>query len=381
MRPKILLSLLFALSGMTGIIAGSDTEHIEAEGVGLGANKSESVIAAKRDAIEKGIGVILLSQTEIENFQLKRDQVITKTMGAIKSFEILEQAPEADGLIKTRIKAVISRATMHEDLAAFQILLESMDKPKVMVIIKENNIGNEEPTNRASENAIISFLKDPYEFDIVDPSVAASIRSSNKKMAQLAGDHSAAASIGAQNGAEVIITGDAVGRVAKKLSKNLGGMKSVQADVTIRAINCASGRIIATGNAHGAKVHISPNTAGVQAITQASTKAAKKLLDAIIKDWNNQLNNGMPLSVSINGVNSFSAKSSVIQALQTIPGVSTIRERGWDSQSQILTADVQYMGNANGFCTKTDGFKVQKGGNFRITGVQGTRVSLSLQAH
>jgi len=39
-----------------------------AEGSGEGANAEEALIAAKRNAIEKGIGTILLSQTEIENF-------------------------------------------------------------------------------------------------------------------------------------------------------------------------------------------------------------------------------------------------------------------------------------------------------------------------
>ena len=164
---------------------------------------------------------------------------------------------------------------MHGDLAAFHILLESMEKPKVMVIIKENNIGNEEPTNRAAETAIIKFLKSPYDFEIVDPSIVASIRTSEKKMASLAGDAAAAAQIGTMHGAEVVITGNAVSRVAENISYNLGGMKSVQADVTLRAINCTTGRIIASGDAHGARVHISPNTAGTMAINAAPKKAAK----------------------------------------------------------------------------------------------------------
>ncbi len=381
MRTKFLLAMLLLLPVFTPVIS-AEGDGIVSEGIGLGANDAEALLAAKRDAVEKGIGVILLSQTEIENFQLKRDQVITKTMGAIKSFEILEKSTEADGLISTRIEAVLSKSTMNEDLAAFQILLESMDKPKVMVLVKESNVGNDQPTNRASENAIITFLKDPYGFELIDPSVAQSIRSSEEKMAQIAGDPSAAAAIGAQHGAEVIITGDGVGRVAEGLSHNLGGMKSVQADVTLRAINCTSGRIIATGIGHGAKVHISPNTAGTQALSQAAQKATKKLLDAIMKDWNDQINNGVPLAVSIKGVHSFRTKSDVIQTLQQIPGVAAIRERGWDSQSQILSADIQYKGNADGFCLKTDGFKMgQGGGSFMITGVKGMRVSISLQAN
>ncbi len=360
---------------------GNQGEDIVVEGLGRGANEAEALMAAKRDAVEKGIGTVLLSQTEVENFMMKRDMIITKTMGAVKKYDVISKTKAADGVHEIRIKAVLSRSTMHSDLAAFHILLESMDKPKVMVIIKENNIGNDEPTNRAAENAIIKFLKTPYDFDIVDPSIVASIRSSQEKMAKLAGDAAGVASIGTMYGAEVVITGTAISRVAENISYNLGGMKSVQADVTLRAVNCTTGRIIATGDAHSAKVHISPNTAGTMAISAASKKATSNLLDAIIEDWNKQINNGIPLIVSIKCVNTFRDKNAVVQTLKSIPGVVTVHERGWNDESKILQTDVQYKGNANGFCTKSDGFKMTSGGgSLAVTGQNGTRISLVVQA-
>lgn len=368
--------LIFSLS------AGTDlAEDIIVEGLGRGTNEAEAIMAAKRDAVEKGIGVILLSQTEIENFMTKRDIVITKTLGSVKQYDILSKVKVADGTFEIKIKATISRSSMHGDLAAFHILLESMAKPKVMVIIEENNVGNEEPTNRTSENTIISFLKKPYEFEIVDPSVVASIRTSESKMASLAGDALGAASIGSMHGAEVIITGKAVSRVAKDLSVNLGGMKSVQADITLRAINCTTGRIIASSDAHGAKVHISPNTAGVNAIKAAITKGMKNLLDAIIEDWNKQINNGVPLMVTVKGVTTYRIKNAVIQTLKSISGVMSVHERSWNGETEILKADVTYKGNTNGFCSKCDGYKMTSGGgSLGVTGQSGMRISLVVQA-
>lgn len=377
-RLAVVLCVFFSA---TLFAQGDQTGDIVIEGLGRGSNEAEALMAAKRDAVEKGIGTVLLSQTEIENFMMKRDMIITKTMGAVKKYDVISKTKAPDGVHEIKIKAVISRTTMHNDLAAFHILLESMEKPKVMVIIKENNIGNKEPTNRAAETAIIKFLKSPYDFDIVDQSIVASIKTSEKKMASLAGDAASAASIGTMHGAEVIITGNAVSRVAENISYNLGGMKSVQADVTLRAINCTTGRIIASGDAHGAKVHISPNTAGTMAINAASKKAAKNLLDAIIEDWNKQINNGVPLIVSIKGVSTFRAKNAVVQTLKSMPGVVTVHERGWNGQSQLLQADVQYKGNANGFCSKSDGFKMTSGGgSLAVTGQNGTRISMVVQA-
>ena len=355
-------------------------DDIRIEGKGTGANETKALISAKRDAVEKGIKTIIISQTEIKNFMVKRDMVITKTMGSIKNYKILSKNKATD-MWEVRINAVISSATMREDLTDFHILLESMEKPKVMVIIKESNIGNIEPTNNAAENTIIKFLKTPYDFDLVNPDIVASIKSSEQKMANLASDAESAASIGSMYGAEVLITGTAISRIAEKVSDNLGGMKSVQADVTLRAINCTTGRIIASKNGHGAKVHISPNTAGVNAISMASDKAVKTLLDDIIVDWNRQIDNGVPLIVSIKNVGTFRAKNAAIQTLKSISGVTSVNERGWNGESRLLKADVQYMGNSNSFCSKTKGYKMTTGGgSFGVTAQNGTRISLIIQA-
>lgn len=363
--------------------AQNSNDDIIVESVGRGSNEMEALMAAKRHAVEKGIGMVLLSQTEIENFLLKRDVVITKTLGAIRQYDILSRSVLSDHDYEIKIKAVVSRTILHEDLAAFHLLLETMEKPKVMVVIQESNVGNSEPRNQAAENAIIALLKKPYDFEMVDPSIVTSIKNSEQKMARLLGDDAVSAAATATiYGAEVIITGEAKSRIIEEASANLGGMKSVQAVVLLRAINCATGRIIATADAQASKVHISQNAAGVQAITAASEKGVKKLLDAIIEDWNKQLNNGVPLMVTVKNVQTFRIKNSVVHTLSSISGVVAVHERSWNGENSILHIDIQYKGNANGFCTKTDGYKmVSGGGSFGVTGQNGTRITLIVQAN
>jgi hypothetical protein len=380
MRKILVLCAGFLLVFGTGLFAADD-ENIVAEGTGEGANPEEALIAAKRNAIEKGIGTILLSQTEIENFQVKRDQIITKTMGSVKSYEKISEGKTDNGYFEVKIKAVLSRSSISQDLASFHILIESMNKPRTMVVIDENNIGTAEPNNSASETCILQFLKDPYEFELIDPKASAAIRASQEKMAGIAGDAAAAAQLGTQNGAEVIITGSAVSREAKSMNQNLGGLVSAQADVTLRAINCTTGSIIGTAQSHAAMVHISASTAGTQAITKASQKAIKELLDRIIKEWQNQQNNGVSLSLTIGGVTTFRLKNDLIQTLTWVPNVSAVHERNWDMQSKLLMVDIQYKGNANGFCTRIDGFKLKSGaGSIAVSGLNGLRVSLLIQA-
>lgn len=352
---------------------------IIAEGTGLGVNTSEALMAAKRDAVEQGIGVMLISQTEVENFMVQRDVVISKTVGSVQKYDIISETKNSDGLIEIKIKARISRSTMKSNLVAFKILLESMNKPKVMVIVKEKYQDEYSATNMASENAIIAKLKNPYEFEMVDPSVVANIKASEQQMASLEGNPKAAASIGTMNGAEVIIVGTAQAVEAKNLAFDLGGMKSVQGDISLRAINCTTGRIIATGKGHAAKVHINPNTAGVNALTVASGKAVDVLIEKIITDWNNQINNGIQISVTITGVQTYRQSNAIVQTFQTMPGVVSAKNRGWSSEGAVIKLDVQYKGNVDGFCSKADGYKMKStGGSLSITTVNGNRVGLKM---
>ncbi len=376
------MAIIVRLVWISILLCGSlmAQDDISADGEGLGSNREEALLGAKRNAIEKGIGTILISQTEIENFMTKRDQIITKTVGAVKNYEITAETKTSDNLIKINIKAILSRTAVHADLAAAQILIESMNKPRIMILVAEDNMSSADQGSNAAEIALTGFLKDPYDFDLIDVSVASTIKASQQKMAMLANDAAAAAQLGTQYGAEVLITGKAISRKAEGMSAQLGGMISAQADVTLKAINCSNAKIIGSSDAHAARVHINPSTAGSQAIAKASTIAAQKLLDAIMKDWQNQSNNGIGLSVTIANVATFKVKKDVIICLESIMGVSAVRERSWDAAGKQLIIDIQYKGNASGFCDKADGRKMKSGtGSVSVSGIEGSRVNLIAQ--
>jgi len=360
-------------------VTAQDT--LEFEGVGEGAHANGALMAAKKDVIEKGIGMVLLSQTEIENFQVKRDLILTKMVGSVKGYQIISQSTTSGGLIKVKIKAVVSKSMLRDDLAAFQILIKSMNKPKVMVVISENNGENSDPGNQAAENAVMSFLKESYGFELVDKQGVLSVKNSKQKMAALAGNDVEAASIATQYGAEVLIAGIAICKRVEDVSQNAVGMVSVQADVTLKAISCANGRIIASSSERAVKGHLSPQTAGTQAIAMAAEKTVGKFLDVLVKDWQNQVNNGMPITVEIRNVNTFRLKNALVQTLKGVSGVSSVYERSWDAKSGLLGLDVQYKGNPNSFAAKVDGYKMKSGGgSFAVTGMNGQAVSLAAQA-
>ena len=57
-------------------------------------------------------------------------------MGSVKSYEKISEGKTDNGYFEVKIKAVLSRSSINRDFAAFHILIESMNKPRIMVIIK-----------------------------------------------------------------------------------------------------------------------------------------------------------------------------------------------------------------------------------------------------
>lgn len=352
--------------GNTQVQQGTD---ITVEAEGIGRNSDEAMVNAKRAAVEKGIGTIIQSETEIKNFMVNKDVILTRTVGAVKSVTTLSEKKAADGTIEVKIKAIVSKQQIHDDLMAMKILLESMQKPRLMVLMRESNMNDSGASGGIAEAEVINYLTGKG-FSLVDPGAVEQLKKQEQTLAAIDGNASAAAAIGAQAGAEMIITGNASSRVAEEVSKNLGGMKSCQADVSIRVITCATAAIIAAKTEHAAVVHVNPTSGGAKAITSAITKVLDKtLLEKIISTWQDAINNGMPLRVMVSDVKSFKATKAVMDGIPAISSsVVKVTKRDWKESTGLLELEVLYKGNSDGFCETVDSQKLPDGSTLAVTG-------------
>jgi len=340
---------------------------VEAEGYGI--SKSDALLKAKREAVSSGIGTMLISETEVKNFMLQRDMVLTRTIGAVKSFKIIQESKDGD-IFQVKISAVVSTASIREDLAALKILLESMDKPRMMVLISEEN-GN------SAETAILDYLSEK-EFELVDAAAVAALMNKEDELIRKAteGDPVAAAKIGAANGAEFVI----VGKVVKSVMDNQllagAGMKSGQANITAKVVNCSNARIIASKAARAAAPHISPETAQ----EKAADKAARKLMDRelfekIVAAFQDMVNNGQTLEVTVKNVNDYKTQKAVRNVISNLE-VSSVNKRGYGSGK--LQLSVVFRGNTDSFADAVDGKEVM-GKKLAVTGIAGSQVTIELR--
>jgi hypothetical protein len=354
---------------------------ITVEGYGLSTTENDALTQAKRDAVEKGIGVTITSETETKNFMIQKDIVITHTMGSVKKYDVLSKGKTADNLFEIKIKAEVSLASIRADLAALKILLESMDKPRVMVLLQETRKGEQKAAYTAASTALLDYLTSK-EFNVIDPAqTMAAQSSSDEDIAKAAsGDAVAAAKLGRDNGAEVILVGKAVGDIGAPNSM-LGNMKSGQGTINVQVINCQNGKIITAKTAHSAKPHISEETAMANALKAAVDKLMdKELFEKIVGHWQDMVNNGQELKVTVTGVDNFAKRKEILAYFQGLSGnVVKVVQRNWNQSTGALDLDVLFKGSSDSFAESTDGQKTTSGLKFAVMSMTSGIVKLSVK--
>lgn len=376
MKRYLLFLLIFLPLCTTSFAVG----QICIEGDGTGITKDEALNAAKINATRIAIKKFLTSQIEVDSFSAKENPFISKVIGDIKNLEIVSESKISHSLFQIKIRVTFLKNSIQKELLSSQILIESMQKPRILILISEENCGIWESQNQSAENSIFYFLSDPYHFDLISPAISASIKGSKQRIVQLYSDLSAAVATGTQNGAEVLIIGTAISKKAEINSRNPSGMVSVNADVILKAINCTTGQLICSANSHAVAADISHITAGKTAIENASISAIKDILDPVIKNWQGQLNIGISIDMTIKEVRSYRQKNIILQTLNRISNISIFREQIWNPESCILQLAIYYRGNPKDLYKKLDGYKlISGGGSLLVTGINGQSITLAAQ--
>lgn len=343
--------------------------NITVESEGYGVSREDALLAAKREALQEGIGTLLISETEIENFSLKRDMVLSRTIGAVRSYSVLSERQEGKTYF-VKIRAVVSEAEIRQDLAAMKILLESMDKPRLMVLIKEE-------LGRTAENTIIDYLIGKG-FTVVDAATVAGLMAQDDALlkAALGGDAMAAARLGADNGADYVL----VGKVRKGIMTSQilegAGMVSGQASISARVINASSATIVSSKSATAGAAHVSTDTAQEVAVQKVAGKLMdKELFEEIVASFQVMVNNGKPIEVTFRNVDDFQTQQEIKDVLTGL-GVVSLQSRSF-SDGQ-LTLSLLYKGNVDAFCQRLDGKRV-RGKKLAIIEIAGSRVVVVLR--
>ena len=114
------------------------TQAQTVRGTGYGLTKDAAIEQAKRDAVEVGLGAFISSETVVTATTFS-DNIYSKAQGFVKTFKVVSEKQGPDGLWEVTIAAEVTEMLdeVMRDEAALQTLLNSMNRPRIIFMIRE----------------------------------------------------------------------------------------------------------------------------------------------------------------------------------------------------------------------------------------------------
>ena len=378
--------LVLALLVVTPVAWSQETKTVTAEGVAAiqgGAQdmaRDAALEDAQKRAVEQAIGILIDSQTQVENYQLISDKILSQTKGYITRYNIAGETVEGT-LLRVRINAEVSLGKLTDDLSGIGILLGQMHKPRTMIMIAEQNIGHEwyawwwgyhgqQTDIGVVENTFIDvFTQKGFEFIDHDAAEKNIKVTAAYKVQDLTSDQ--ARTLGNQADAEVVIVGKAVAKLYGGIG---GGMKSVQADLSARAIRTDTGQVLASATTHGAAVHITDETAGMEALKKAAKAAADQMVDKILAVYSREAGGTKSVNITVTGLNKTQFVKFKDVLRNQVRGIKDLHERSFSGNTAKISVDCK--GSAQSL---SDELLLKDFGTFAVEVVGSTANSLELK--
>jgi hypothetical protein len=356
--------------GFGAIIAGDEVKARE-----------DAINSALRNAVEQVVGTMVESNVLVENYMTVEDKIYTRTAGYVQKYDIISTMKQSDNAMEVTIKAVVKVSDLKSDLEAIGVLLSRKGKPRTMVMIEERNIAEHYyqfgMDMNTTETALMNELMN-YNFPFVDPSQSKVNIANDVVSSALSGDAGAAASIATRLGAEIIITGKAVSKVASggpDVVRN-AGFKSCQANINLRVIRADDAKIIAVASAYDRAAHIDEVTGGTQALQKAAITAATELKDKIVAVWQEDVYSSAQVQLHVTNISSFSQLNLLKNSLSYyVRGIQSVNQRSFSEGTALFDIDIK--GTAEQMATELDA-KEMEGIKLQVVGVTQNKVSVKV---
>jgi len=305
----------------------------------VAAAKELAVKDALRAAVEQVVGLYLVAETRVQNYQLLEDNIYTRAEGFVNWYEVLKTTREGE-VLRVRVRAQVGLIPLTERLKALGLLREW----RIMVVIPERHVRRPIP-DPAAETEIIRQLKEAG-FLLVDQKQVAAVRAADELRLAQAGDVKAARAVAQRFGADILITGEALSQWgATAGGQQYGGLTvqlvSCSARVEVRAIRVDTGEIIAAGAKHANGAAGTEELAAKTALTRAGAQVAEMLIPKLA---------ALPaapaqqVQLLVHGFASLTAASQFEEALRNLPGVQKVFRQEFSEGA--ATYDVEVLMSA-----------------------------------
>ena len=353
------LSVVVLFSLIRLAIAGEGLQSVTAEGVGIvvdgdrASARDRAIADALRNAVKEAVRTIVSSEKAAEISPTLIETIYSQSHGYIQTYKIINEN-QSPNLHTVMIRATVDMGILEKDLQVRGTVAKQASKQGVLLLIAEKPIENDkysywwgvqrggEANSRIAERTILEQLQ-RKGFFLFDPKVLEK-RLQIPFYFQVAEiSNQGAIAIGRQTGAEIII----VGSVTAKAMGAISGppMMSAQADISLRAIQTETGKILSWIREQAVSIHGDEITAGSESIKKASIRIVEKMIPDIQL---NILEKPAPAGVveltvyGLSGIEALRRFKSLLR--DQIPGVKGIQEKSFSEK--MVQMDVTIEGSA-----------------------------------
>ena len=327
------LFFMVILIGFLPPAAATGQDRVRAEGMASIADhrvdiaRDRAIDSAQRNAVERVVGVMVSGSTEVENFQVKMDRILSESKGFITSYKIVKEERNGD-VYEVTIDAVVEAGRLKDRLEAVQLIMARKSKPRLMILFSE----------QAQKDAIAEAAMARYfmsqGFKLVDAGGARKNR--DVQVLHDSADRQQMTSIAQRYGAEVLILGRV--EVASKSFK-MGDVEVQSSEVAVsgKVVNGDTGEILAS-DSKSRKGEFKPVTEG------AALELAKQMKEEILERWSSELTSTVTVKLLVSGLHSYNDLSRFKEILSTqIRGLKELQQRSY-ARGQV-ELDLEVKGN------------------------------------
>ena len=346
------LLFLGMVSCKTGSVSqgngSSDPGWTTALGVGavqdgmIGKAKDDALQDAKKNVVKQALGEVLSTMSEVKDGEFVKSQIRSQSDGFIETYKILSAKMVSQYEYQVRIQAKVSKAKLRD---AISKVISSKGRPRSMILIQESvpwgggtNLGS----NQTIAGTALETILIKKGFPLVDRAMIMKLvrKESRKIRLAISGNADAAKSLGALAGAEIVFIGT---NDIKKGAKIMGTeMYSMQATISVRAIDVNTGEVLASEQKYGAYPHINPRSGAVAASKRAMRGLSTPLIESIISKYDP--NKAQAVTLLVMGLKYRDVILFRSQLMDKIRGVKTVHRRG--SAGKAAKLEVMFYGRS-----------------------------------
>lgn len=259
----------------------------ETTGIGEGRTRQEAINNAIRAAVEKALGTLIKSQTQVSQGKLIYDRIASASAGYVKNYDVIKEGKDpVSDLYKVKLKVDLDDHKLKSALDQFlddprfqRTFQETKFDERKVVVVYQPRTGFDLPYNSKGVQTIMDLIEDKlagYGFRVFLPGQLKRIRGT---AAEMVVDEESAINIARQEAgdAAVVVSFDG----AKRPTSD--GYYLIMVTLTLKAFDATTGELFANVQDRDKTIARSGEYGVQDGVARAAIKVGPRLSDRLTK--------------------------------------------------------------------------------------------------